>query len=281
MRVDGETAVLVHLAYPSAHLRTPQMFNARCAERGINAVVVPWQVRPEHLSATVENLRQAESVAGALVTVPHKEAAAHLCDRLEGTAEILNVVNVIRRDRDGRLTGRILDGDGFVGGLKAHGFDPAGRSALIVGAGGVAHAIAAGLIDAGIACIRIANRTPAKSVAMIGRLNVFARARNRAVDLATSSPDPTGMDLLVNATVLGMREGDGPVVHAETITSGMTVAEVVMVPETTPLLAAAIRRGAHVIPGSAMLVGQIDPFIDFVLGVRPPAAIPSHVGPRG
>ena len=104
--IDGTTRVLVHLAYPSAHLRTPQLFNPRAAERGVNAVLVPWQIRPDHLAEAMAGLRHAESVAGAIVTIPHKETAARLCDRLDGVAAILKVANVIRREPDGSLTGK-------------------------------------------------------------------------------------------------------------------------------------------------------------------------------
>ena len=52
MTIEGRTRVIVHLAYPSAHLRTPALFNARCVERGVNAVLVPWEVAPGDLAAT-------------------------------------------------------------------------------------------------------------------------------------------------------------------------------------------------------------------------------------
>ena len=267
MKIDGTTSVLVHLAYPAAHLQTPQLFNPRCAERGLNAVLVPWQVAPEHLSATMETLRRAESVAGAIVTIPHKETSARLCDRLEGVAAILQVANVIRREADGTLTGRILDGEGFVGGLRRNGVDPAGASVLLVGAGGVALAIAAALIEAGVSRLAVLNRTRTRAEAMILRLERLAAETGRGVALTVADgPDATGADLVINATSLGMHAGDALPVDPATLGPGMTVAEVVMVPEVTPLLAAAAERGAGTVPGRAMILGQIDPFMDFVLG---------------
>ncbi|WP_349365481.1 MAG: shikimate dehydrogenase [Nitratireductor rhodophyticola] len=266
MNIDGSTAVLVHLAYPAAHLRTPQRFNPRCAERGVNAVLVPWQVRPEDLSATMQALRKAESLVGAIVTIPHKEKAARLCDRLDGVAAILEVANVIRRDADGTLTGRILDGDGFIGGLHARDVAIQGRSALIVGAGGVALAIAAALIEAGIARLRVANRTQARAEAMIARLRQFADGLGLTVALEVGAADPLGCDIAVNATSLGMHEDDALPMQIEKLGPGMTVAEVIMVPKITPLLREAEARGAVIVPGDAMIAGQIDPFIDFVLG---------------
>lgn len=273
MTIDGTTSVLVHLAYPSAHLRTPQLFNPRCAARGINAVLVPWQVAPDNLADTMQTLRHAESIAGAIVTVPHKETSAALCDRLEGVAEILTVANVIRREADGTLVGRIMDGDGFVGGLHRENVQIDGRSALIAGAGGVALAIAAALIEAGIDRISVLNRTRARAQTMIDRLERLAQATGRDVQLEIAENNATtGFDLAINATSLGMHAGDAIPFDVGSITPDLTVAEVVMAPEFTPLLEASSARGAQVVPGKAMLTGQIDPFIDFVLGAGPQTA---------
>ncbi|WAP66775.1 shikimate dehydrogenase family protein [Jiella pelagia] len=267
MTIDGTTSVLVHLAYPAAHLKTPQLFNPRCEERGLNAVLVPWQVAPAHLAEMMDALRQAESVAGAIVTIPHKETSAALCDRLEGVAAILKVANVIKRHRDGSLVGRILDGEGFVGGLRRSGIDPAGSKVLIVGAGGVALAIAAALVEAGAARIEVCNRTRQRAEDMIERLSRLALERDIAPELGIADePSAAGFDLVINATSLGMHAGDPLPVQTETIGPGMTVAEVIMAPAVTPLLEAAAERGATVVPGREMLLGQIDPFIDFLLG---------------
>lgn len=266
MKIDGATSVLVHLAYPSAHLRTPQLFNPRCAERGLNAVLVPWQVAPEHLADTMKTLRKAESIAGAIVTLPHKETSAAYCDRLDGVAEILAVANVIRRQPDGTLVGRILDGEGFVGGLHRANVDPSGASVLIVGAGGVALAIAAALIEAGVRRIDVLNRTPARAEAMIDRLRRLAGGLGRQVALGIAEgPDASRHDLMINATSLGMHDGDALPFDIDSIGPNSVVAEVVMNPELTPVLDAARKRGARIIPGREMILGQIDPFIDFVL----------------
>jgi len=150
MEINGSTRLVVHLAYPSAHLQTPQLFNVRCRELGLNAVQVPWQVHADHLQQVLAALRVSESVSGMIVTIPHKQSIAALCDRLEGPAALLKVANVVRKTPDGALVGRILDGEGFIGGLRRQGRDPRGKKALLVGAGGVAVAIAYALLDAGV-----------------------------------------------------------------------------------------------------------------------------------
>ncbi|ODT76163.1 MAG: shikimate dehydrogenase [Pelagibacterium sp. SCN 64-44] len=262
MEINGRTHVFVHLAYPSAHLRTPQLFNARCRELNLDAVLVPWQVHPDHLGRVLDGLRISESVPGIIVTIPHKETVAGLCDRLEGPAALLKVANVVRKAEDGALVGRILDGEGFVGGLLREGHDPRGRSALLVGAGGVAVAIADALLAAGVSRLVIANRTLGRAQILVERLQALYPGR----DIAVGPADATGFDLVVNATALGMHEGDPLPLDPVTIAPGAVVAEVIMAPPVTSLLEAARQRGAVIHAGVHMLTGQIDPFIDFILG---------------
>ena len=278
MQIDGHTAVLVHLAYPAAHLQTPRHFNRRCKERGVNAVLVPWQVHPDNLATTMDALRQAENLAGIIVTIPHKETCAQLCDRLEGVADFLGVANVIRREADGSLTGRILDGQGFVEGLCHMDVKIAGRQVLIAGAGGVALAIAAALLDAGASKISIVNRTRSRAEMMVQRLRKYAAnvGLEATVTVAADS-DPTGYDIVINATALGMHADDALPFPVCKITAQMVVAEVVMAPSITPLLHAAASNGAKTVPGAAMITGQINPFIDFVLGTTANSGGPNQL----
>lgn len=264
MYISGKTQVFVHLAYPSAHLRTPQLFNARCIERGVDAVLVPWQVQPENLVQVLDALRVSESVPGMIVTIPHKESVASLCDRLEGPAAELGVANVVRKETDGSLVGSILDGEGFVGGLLRAGHDPRGRRALLIGAGGVSVAIADALIDAGVSELVITNRTWDRAQRLVERL--LARHPGRAI--AAGAADARDFDLVVNGTALGMKPDDALPIDPQTIAAGTVVAEVVMAPPVTRLLEMAVQRGAVIHEGVHMLTGQIDPFIDFVLGDR-------------
>lgn len=137
---------------------------------------------------------------------------------------------------------------------------------LIVGAGGVALAIAAALIEAGVRRIDVLNRTPARAEAMIDRLRRLAGGLGRQVALGIAEgPDASRNDLVINATSLGMHDGDALPFDVDTIGPNSVVAEVVMNPELTPVLDAARKRGARIIPGREMILGQIDPFIDFVL----------------
>lgn len=262
MEIDGRSRVIVHLAYPAAHLRTPTLFNARCAERRINAVLVPWEVSPTDLDTAWAGLKASRSVAGAIITIPHKETAAGRCDALEGVADQLKVANVVQRDADGRMTGRLYDGEGFVAGLRAHGYEPRGKRTLLLGAGGAATALAQALLTAGVAELVIANRNAARAEALAERL----RALNPGRNIATGAADARGFDLVVNGTSVGLDGDPASPVEIATIEPGSMVADIVMKPAMTPLLRGAEARGARIHEGVHMLAAQIDLFIDFLLG---------------
>ena len=262
MEIDGRSRVIVHLAYPAAHLRTPTLFNARCAERQINVVLVPWEVAPANLAAACASLRVIENLAGAIVTIPHKETASQHCDLLEGVAAELSVVNVVRRDKGGRLTGRLYDGEGFVAGLRADGYEPRGRRALLLGAGGAATALAQALLDADVSELVIANRNTARALALVERL----RQLNPGRQIVAGQADARGFALVVNGTAAGLDGDPSSPVAIETIEPGSMVADIVMKPAMTPLLRGAEARGARIHQGAHMLAAQIDFFIDFLLG---------------
>ena len=261
MEIDGHTRIIPHLAFPSAHLRTPALFNARCRALQLNAVVVPWEVPPESLSRTVASLRDVANVAGMIVTIPHKESAALLCDQLLGVAAELSVTNIIQRTADGKLVGALHDGVGFVRGLTGSGYDLTGKNTLLIGAGGAATALAHALIKAGIASLTIFNRGQERALRLVGRLrHLFPAAR-----IQVGPADATGFDLIVNATSVGLDGDAGMPLDARTIPANACVADIIMKPAMTSLLAAAQARGARIHLGEHMLTSQIDSFIEFLL----------------
>ncbi|MBU2668893.1 shikimate dehydrogenase [Actinoplanes bogorensis] len=253
--ISGYTRVYAHFAYPSEHVRTPGVFNAYFRRRGIDAVCIPVKVAPAGLAAAVAMCRSWENLAGIGVTMPHKETIAGLLDeRTEGVRRA-GASNVIKRLPDGRLLGGQLDGYGFVHGLKTNGFDPAGSRALLLGAGGSARAVAMELALNGIAALRIANRSRDRAEALA------ADVRREFPELAVSVADASTVQdatLIVNTTSVGMKPDDPLPVDLSGLTPQVTVADIIMKPEVTPLLEAARERGCAIHPGLQMLVGQLD-----------------------
>ena len=258
--ITGKTKLYFIIADPISQVRTPEVFNAYCAQNGSDAVMVPIQVAPEGLEAVMTAFRAMKNLGGVVVTVPHKTAVALLCDELGEAGRAIGSVNAVRREADGRLVGNMFDGAGFVAGLRSQGYEPAGRRALLVGAGGAASAIAFALAEAGVASLTIANRTPAKAEEIVLRIAKSFPGRT----IRVGDADPAGHDLVINATSLGLKPGDHLPVDPALLTPVMTVAEIVMKPETTPLLAAAQARGCAVHYGRHMLDQQFRLIADFI-----------------
>lgn len=254
MQINGNTRLFAILADPIDQVKTPQAINALLQARGLNGIMVPMHVAASSLQRSLEALRHVQNLGGFIVTVPHKQAVASLCDEVSAAARTVGAVNVVRRETDGRLVGDILDGEGFVAGLRAHGIEPAGMRVFLAGAGGAANAIAFALAQSGVAQLGIHNRTAAKVADMRGRL----QAAYPATAVVPVGPEPQGFDLVVNATSLGMAATDPLPLDADSLRSSQVVAEIIMQPAVTPLIAIAQARGCRVHLGAPMLECQVD-----------------------
>ena len=258
--VSGHTRIWGILADPIAHVKTPQMINQVAAERGVDGVMIPFHVASADLAALVKGLKGMKSLHGFVVTVPHKTAIVDLLDEVSENARLIGAVNTVRREPDGRLVGEMLDGVGFVKGLKEAGIDPAGLSAYMAGAGGAANAIAFALIGAGVTHLTIANRTQAKVEDLIRRIKIaYPQA-----DVRIGTMDPAGHDLVVNATSLGLKAGDALPFSTETLHADQIIAEVIMDPEETAVMARARAKGCRVHPGKPMLASMRYLIADFM-----------------
>lgn len=259
--ITGNTRLCVILADPVAQVRTPQVLNDHFEAHGVDAVLVPVHVSADGLPEVLAGLRRMRNLAGFVVTVPHKTVMASLCDDLGPAGRAIGSVNAVHRTADGRFVGDMFDGVGFVAGLRSQGHDPAGRSVLLLGAGGAASAIAFALAEAGARRVTVANRTRAKAQAIVERvLRVFPRS-----DVAVGDADPRGHDMVVNGTSLGMRPEDPLPVDADLLQPGMLVAEIIMKPELTPLLEQARQRQCSIHYGRHMLDRQVELIAQFML----------------
>lgn len=262
MPISGNTALMCILADPIGQVRTPQMVNALLQARGTDAVMVPMHVAPADLPDVMQALRRTRNLKGMVITVPHKMSVVPLCDEIEDDAAAVGAVNVVRREPDGRLVGGMLDGTGFLRGLEALGVPVRGASVYLAGAGGAAHAIAFSLAQAGIGRLTIANRSRARIDALARRLT----ERYPALPVGAGSADPAGHDIVVNATSLGMAPGDPLPLDAAGLSAGQVVADIIMQPAETALLAQARARGCRLYGGAGMLEGQVADMVAFISG---------------
>jgi shikimate dehydrogenase len=254
MQITGLTKVMLMFADPVRHVRGSVVLNTAFEELGLDAAIVPIHVLPPDLPALFAAVRLMQNVAGLGITIPHKINALALVDAATPAAQRVGAVNFIRREADGRLVGTNVDGTGFLAGLAANGVQVRGRHGLILGAGGVGRAIGFALADAGIASLRIANRDSGKARALAA--DIAAAVPSCAVSAVPASVDLRGVELLVNATSLGMHSGEALPIDPVGLAAGAVVAEVVVHPAMTPLLQAAQAAGHRVVQGVEMLKPQ-------------------------
>jgi shikimate dehydrogenase len=257
--IRGTTTLIAHLGYPTEAFKAPMIYNPYFEKAGIDAVVVPMGVRAEDYPHVLKALFRLTNIRGALVTMPHKVTTVPLLDEVTTTARIAGACNAILRRPDGTLLGDMFDGAGFVRGVERKGRSVAGQSALVVGSGGVGSAIAASLAAAGLSGIGLFDATPSAAETLGARL----REHYPALEVRAGSNDPAGYDIVVNATPLGMKEGDPLPVDVRRLAPGTFVGEVVMKQEVTPFLRAAQEKGCPVQVGTDMLFEQIPAYLEF------------------
>jgi shikimate dehydrogenase len=267
--ITGTTRLYAIIGDPIEHVRTPMAFNDYFAARNIDAVCLPIHIARDDLPRGWAGLRSVRNLDGFIVTAPHKQESAQLCDALEGDGAYTKVVNTVRREKDGSFTGTLLDGRGFVSGLTTHGHQVAGRRFYIAGAGGAGTALAYALAGSGAAAITIHNRTRSKAERLVaGVAKAFP-----ACQVTLGNADASGHDIVVNATSLGL-PGSGPVIlDFSSLAPGPFVCDVIPNPPDTPFLQQARTAGATTIDGRGMLLNQAAINIELWTGVDPDRAV--------
>jgi len=259
MNIDGNTELIAHIGYPTHSFKSPLIYNPYFEKEGINAVVVPMGCQAEHFPAFLKSVFQLSNIRGALITMPHKVTTLGLLDQVSPTVKVAGACNAVKLDAQGRLVGDMFDGAGFVRGVQRKGFELKGKRALVVGTGGVGSAIAASLAAEKISAISLFDIDTAACEALAQRLvNEYPQIR-----VNTGSNDPDGHDLVVNATPMGMNEGDPLPVDVSRLAPETFVGEVVMRTEMTAFLQAAHKKGCRIQLGSDMLFEQIPAYLEY------------------
>jgi shikimate dehydrogenase len=254
------------MGWPIAHSRSPKIHNHWLAQFGLEGAYVPLAVEPGKLEGALRALAPL-GFSGCNLTIPHKEAALVIVDRVDAGAKRIGAINCVVVDETGALEGRNYDGFGFVASLREAARDWRADSApaVVVGAGGGARAIVAGLIDAGAQEIRLFNRTLERAQALahdFGAAVVAYPWKDRHSGLE-------GAGLLVNATSQGMI-GQPPLdISLDPLPASALVADIVYAPLETPLLASARRQRLVTVDGLGMLLHQARPAFRDWFGVMP------------
>jgi shikimate dehydrogenase len=254
------------MGWPVMHSRSPKLHNYWLGAHGLTGAYVPLAIKPQGLRAALRAL-PALGFSGCNLTIPHKEAALTLVDKVDPLARRIGAVNTVVVAPDGSLEGRNTDAFGFVESIRET--QPAWRAdrgpIVVLGAGGGARAVLVSLIDQGARDIRLLNRTPARAEALARELGGPIKAldwqrRNAALDSAA---------MLVNTTNQGM-VGEPPLeLLLDKLPQSALVCDIVYIPRETPLLAAARKRGNPTVNGAGMLVHQARAAFRAWFGIMP------------
>ncbi|MBI2874571.1 MAG: shikimate dehydrogenase [Firmicutes bacterium] len=309
--LDARTRIVGLLGWPVGHSVSPPMQNAAFKALGLNYRYVAFPVPPSRIGEATIGLR-ALSLAGANVTIPHKESIVPYLDELTSEAQAIGAVNTVVRDGN-RLIGHNTDGRGFLLSLRAaSGFDPLGKTAVLIGAGGSARAVGAALVNAGAARVIITNRTPGRAELLADVLKAMgppvvpsgftpSPAPGPAAEVWTVPFEPHAVaeavaraDLVVNCTPAGLRReedvsrvqmvprtGEGGLLALLPDLEFRSVAcDLIFNPPATPFLARAAQGGALAVGGLGMLVYQGALAFKLWTGLEPPLEVMSAAARR-
>lgn len=264
--------------YPVSENPTQAMIEPAFRDMSLDWRYLTLEVKPEDLPAAVAGAR-AFGFQGFNCTIPHKVAVIEHLDGLGESAELMGAVNCVV-NRDGKLIGENTDGKGFVSSFKELA-DPAGKSLVLLGAGGAARAIGVEMALAGVKKITLVNRSEERGreleALFTGKLNE-AVGGGLDVEYHTWDGDfsiPEGTDIVVNATCIGLfPDVDARIpLDIDTLTPDMVVADVIPNPPTTRLVRDAREKGCQVIDGLGMLVAQGVIGIEYWTGQSPDPAV--------
>ena len=259
LRITGATRLYAILGDPIAQVRSPEVFTERFAAANVNAVLVPALVPAEHFDKIIPALMALGNLDGLLVTVPFKARMAPFASRLGTAAKCIGAVNALRREVDGSWTGDMFDGEGFVRGIEQKGERIRGRRVLLFGAGGAGSAIACALAGAEVESIGIVDPDAGRVEALVEAL----RSAFPDCELAAATSKAADVDMIVNASPVGMRPDDGMPGDVGTLSSDTLVGDVVITESPTALIQHGRRHGCRCVTGHDMHSGQIEAIMNF------------------
>jgi len=270
--ITPATRVYGVVADPVAHSLSPVVHNAALAAAGIDAVYVPFRVPAEQIDEFITGAGRWP-IAGLSVTIPHKESVLRHATRVDGLVTAIGAANTLTFTADGIAaanTDATAAVESLVAGIQADdqgsGGDALGvKSAIVLGAGGAARAVAFGLKQRGIE-VTVASRTIERA------RKIATEVGCKAIDWAARHRMP--YDCIVNATPVGMHpDVDASPYEKEHLRPYMVVFDTVYNPENTLLIKEARGAGCRVVNGVDMFVRQAAIQFRIWHGVEPPAGV--------
>ncbi|MGD9668685.1 MAG: shikimate dehydrogenase [Hyphomicrobiaceae bacterium] len=253
------------IGWPIEHSRSPMIHGYWLKSLGVDGSYEKRAVRPEDAREFLRGLDEA-GYAGCNVTVPLKEIAFETADEKDASAIAVGAANTIWLE-NGRICAANTDTYGFMTHLATSFPDWSQRDkpVLVLGAGGAARAIVYGFLEAGVAEVRVANRTIERAEALRNHFGPSIKV----VDWEYRSAAAREAAVIVNTTTIGMKGQGSLAMNLTRVEDRAIVADIVYVPLETGLLASAHARGLRAVDGLGMLLHQAVPGFEKWFGVRP------------
>jgi len=258
--LSGETKIVPIVGFPIAQVKSPSRLSEKFADAGHNIMVIPAEVHPDEFANYLVGVDATANINGLIATVPHKQALSRFCSTLTDRARYAGSANImVRSDRS--WLGDNTDGLGHCLGILHGGGEIENARVLLIGAGGAGAAIAFEFLNRGCQDLAIHDLDETRRDQLISRLG--ERFPNR---VRVGSEAPRDVDIISNATPLGMKESDPLPIDPELLKPHHFVGDVVTKPLTTPLIRAALGKGCKVMRGVDMFESQSDLLIQLLLG---------------
>ena len=258
MNITSKTKTLGIFGHPISHTLSPVMHNAVIKALGLDMAYLPFEVKPPNLKEAINGIKSL-GIIGVNITIPHKESVIRFLDDISEEARLVGAVNTIV-NKDRKLVGYNTDGSGYMASLKEElGFNPKSKRIIIIGAGGAARGILAALATQKPKSITVANRTLSRAVSLIKAFKgKFRDTRFEAINLDDNMLKMSfnSVDLLINTTSVGMKQGKALKIPLETLPKIAIVSDIIYNPLETLLLKKAKKFGLTTHGGLGMLVHQ-------------------------
>ena len=251
---------------PIDHSLSPNIHSAAFRELNLDCSYIAYKIPKGELEEGVESLKKIK-IDGFNVTIPHKVEMMKYLDKVDESCSIIGAVNTVTNN-NGILKGYNTDMDGFLEPFKKRNLNVKNLKVLLLGAGGAARSIVAGFAKEQVQSITIANRTLENADNMVKFSKKIGISAD-AIKLDKIGDAVKTYDVIVNATSIGLKNEPSPI-SSDMINSKTIVYDIVYIPINTDFLKKAKEKGATVIYGYEMLLGQATRAFEIWHGVEAP-----------
>ena len=257
--LNGKTRLYGIVGDPIEQVRSPEMMTHELHSRGINAVLLPIHIPDPDFDAVLPSLLRIANLDGLILTIPFKARAMRFATHVGAQAQAVGAINVIARRPDGSWAGDIFDGSGCVEAFRRRSYGFKNQNVMLIGLGGAGSAICAAVAAEQPSSMRIFDLDAARCE----RMAEVAQRISPSTAVTIGKPDVHGVDVLLNASPVGMLGDPRLPIETTRFDKGLIVFDAIVKPEQTPLLALAESCGCRVVRGREMMRGQISKIVDY------------------